>query len=74
MKLPEAPMKEQSLQAQLVEELTNKNTVVRNEAKKEWIKTSFWMPENTPQTKKDGPKAPSKSLFCPIHDKDDEKT
>ena len=57
-----------------MEELTNKDTVVRSEAKKEWIKTSFWMPENTPQTKKDGAKAPSKALFCPIHDKNDEKT
>ena len=34
--------------AKLIDELTNKDTVIRNDAKKEWIKTSFWMPENTP--------------------------
>jgi hypothetical protein len=29
----------------------NKDTVLRNVAKKEWISTSFWVPENTPGKK-----------------------
>ena len=60
--------------AKLIDELTNKDTVIRNEAKKEWIKTSFWMPENTPQAKDEGPVTPSKSLCCPIFDKGDLST
>jgi hypothetical protein len=66
--LPEAHTQEISDKAKLVAELTNKDTIVRNEAKKEWIKTSFWMPENTPQVKDEGAQAPSKTLFCPIFD------
>jgi len=36
-------------------------------AKKEWIKTSFWMPENTPEEKKDEIKPPSTKFQCPYN-------
>ena len=52
----------------------------RNVEKKDWIKTSFWAPENTPdnqtsaapgesQNKDDAGAIPSKKLYCPIHQK-----
>jgi nitric oxide synthase-interacting protein len=60
--------------AKLVAELTDKVTVVRSEAKKDWIKTSFWMPENTPEVKDEDGKPPCKTLFCPIFDQMEPKT
>lgn len=37
----------------------------RDEEKKEWIKTSFWAPDNTPMVKEAEIKAPEKKLYCP---------
>jgi len=45
----------------------------RDEEKKEWIKTSFWAPDNTPITKETELKAPSKDLYCPAVAQDDVK-
>ena len=49
----------------------NKSTTLeekKEEEKREWIKTSFWAPDNTPMEKdpkNDEPQPPSKSLYCP---------
>lgn len=49
--------------------------ILRDVAKKEWIKTSFWVPENTPILKDDRQaKIPSRKLICPIYDKNDAKS
>ena len=45
----------------------------RDEEKKEWIKTSFWAPDNTPMTAKAEVNAPSKHLNCPAIPQDDQK-
>ncbi len=40
----------------------------KDEEKREWIKTSFWAPDNTPLAKEqnnDEPKPPSKNMYCP---------
>ena len=37
----------------------------RDEEKKEWIKTSFWAPDNTPMVVDTEVKEPSKKLYCP---------
>jgi hypothetical protein len=50
---------------------TDKKTIVtledkREEEKKEWIKASFWAPDNTPIMVIDNEAlAPSKKLYCP---------
>ena len=51
--------------------------MIRNVAKKDWIKTSFWAPENTPDNQDASAKpavgeaaaAPTKKLYCPIFEK-----
>jgi hypothetical protein len=49
---------------------TDKKTIVtledkREEEKKEWIKASFWAPDNTPMVIDNEALAPSKKLYCP---------
>ncbi|CAI2371699.1 unnamed protein product [Moneuplotes crassus] len=39
--------------------------------KKDWIKTSFWVPEMTPQAHKTEVKKPTRKLLCPSHAADD---
>lgn len=46
----------------------------RDEEKKEWIKTSFWAPDNTPLVKNNELKAPSKDLYCPAVPVDDKES
>lgn len=54
----------------VVKELTNTDHTVRDVEKKEWIKTSFWVPENTPDIeKKTIDTMPNKKLYCPIQHK-----
>ena len=45
----------------------------RDEEKKEWIKTSFWAPDNTPLAAKAEVKAPARDLYCPAVPQDDQK-
>ena len=45
----------------------------RDEEKKEWIKTSFWAPDNTPLADKAQVKAPARDLYCPAVPQDDQK-
>lgn len=53
--------------------MTNKDTVLRNVAKKDWIKTSFWVPENTPHKSENVLKTSEpikkEKLYCPVYDK-----
>lgn len=45
----------------------------RDEEKKEWLKTSFWAPDNTPMVNDSKIEAPSKKHYCPavaLEDKD----
>ncbi len=47
--------------------------VHREEERKEWIKTSFWAPDNTPKIAEETVKAPPKEMYCPaipVEDKD----
>lgn len=45
----------------------------RDEEKKEWIKASFWAPDNTPMVIEKCKDAPSKKLFCPAVALDDKE-
>mmetsp|Transcript_23038 Transcript_23038/g.17474 ORF Transcript_23038/g.17474 Transcript_23038/m.17474 type:complete len:89 (+) Transcript_23038:335-601(+) len=40
----------------------------RQEVKKDWVKASFWAPENTPKVDQDLIQKPSKHLSCPVAD------
>lgn len=57
----------------------NKSTTLeekKEEEKREWIKTSFWAPDNTPMEKdanNDEPQPPSKSLYCPAVKQDNKQ-
>lgn len=57
----------------LLEDKTKQGTLIeeRDEEKKEWIKTSFWAPDNTPLVKPTELKPPSKDLYCPAVPSDD---
>ena len=59
-----------------LEDLKDKQPgLLRDVAKKDWIKTSFWVAENTPVLEnQEELKAPSKKLICPIFDKSDSKS
>ena len=45
----------------------------RQEEKKEWLKVSFWAPDNTPAVKEDAPSSqpPSVKMYCPAVATDD---
>ena len=49
-----------------IEELKTKEfNIARKVAKKDWIKTSYWMPEHTPAEVDKSTDAPSSKLVCP---------
>jgi hypothetical protein len=53
-----------------IKEEKHKITTLENEKqeeKKEWLKVSFWAPDNTPALKEDegATKAPSSKMYCP---------
>ena len=59
-----------------MEELKNKQfSITRQVAKKDWIKTSFWMPENTPDMPVEEMKEPpaKAKLECPFSKQDSHK-
>eukprot|EP00347_Sterkiella_histriomuscorum_P009633 403340461 len=67
-------LKYQEMDSELREKLQNidekvayKNALAatREEAKQDWIKTSFWAPDNQPKAKDDEINAPSKKMKCP---------
>jgi len=51
----------------------NSKPFVRSEAKKDWIQTSFWVPEMTPGVKKELKTKPDMRLDCPAKTSDDHK-
>lgn len=55
---------EESAQTKLFKQHTETNAVFRQVAKKEWIKTSFWMPENGTEVSNQLV-APVSKLVCP---------
>ncbi|CDW78899.1 methyltransferase-like protein 10 [Stylonychia lemnae] len=64
---------DQRVQQEQLEEMQKKKegpTVKREDQKQEWIKTSFWAPDNVPALQKEEMKAPSKKLICPAQIKE----
>mmetsp|Transcript_18557 Transcript_18557/g.16441 ORF Transcript_18557/g.16441 Transcript_18557/m.16441 type:complete len:90 (+) Transcript_18557:304-573(+) len=45
--------------------------VITPEDRKDWIQTSFWVPEMTPQAEKKDMNKPTRKLLCPTHSADD---
>lgn len=63
--MSETDREKQAFIQKMMEKKVNTIDEKRTEERKDWIKTSFWAPDNTPMTADKAVKAPSKEMYCP---------